>query len=61
MGVLKLIVVALSLLGGVFFLYQGLGTDFRILNFDDLDAYGIPIGIAFLVSGVLIKQFWTTA
>ena len=61
MSVLKLIVIALSLLGGAFFLYQGLGTDFLILDYEVLDDYGIPIGIAFLVSGMLINQFWTTA
>ncbi len=61
MGVLKLIVVTLSLLGGTFFLYQGLGTDFLVLDYEELDEYGIPIGIAFLVSGMLIKQYWTTA
>jgi hypothetical protein len=61
MGVLKLIVIALSLLGGAFVLYQGLGTDFLILDYEVLDDYGIPIGIALLVSGMLINQFWTTA
>jgi hypothetical protein len=61
MSVFKLTVVTLLLLSGVFFLYQGLGTDFLILDYGVLDDYGIPIGIAFLVSGMLIKQFWTTA
>jgi hypothetical protein len=61
MSVLKLVVVALLLLGGSFSLYQGLGTDFRVLDYEELDDYGIPIGIAFLLSGMLIKQFWTTA
>jgi hypothetical protein len=61
MSVLKLIVIALSLLGGAFSLYQGLGTDFLILDYEVLDDYGIPIGIALLVSGMLINQFWTTA
>ena len=61
MSVLKLIVIALSLLGEAFFLYQGLGTDFLILDYEVLDDYGVPIGIALLVSGMLINQFWTTA
>jgi hypothetical protein len=61
MSVLKLTVVTLLLLSGVFLLYSGLGTDFRVLNYEELDEFGIPIGIAFLVSGILIKQFWTTA
>jgi hypothetical protein len=61
MSVLKLIVVTLLLMGGAFLLYAGLGTDFLILDYEVLDDYGIPIGIAFLVSGMLINQFWTTA
>jgi hypothetical protein len=61
MSVLKLIVVTLLLLAGVFFLYAGLGTEFRILDHGELEDFGIPIGIAFLVSGMLIKRFWTTA
>jgi hypothetical protein len=51
---LKRVLVAVCLLLGVLFAYQGLGTDFRILNFESLDPYGIPIGLAFIVVGILI-------
>ena len=52
MKFLKVVLVALCLLAGVLFAYQGLGTNFRILNFESLDAYGIPIAVAFIVFGV---------
>jgi hypothetical protein len=58
MQFLKGVLVALCLLLGALFAYQGMGTDFRILNFESLDAYGIPIGIAFIVFGALIAKFW---
>jgi Kef-type K+ transport system membrane component KefB len=61
MKFLKLIIVALSLLLGVFFVYEGLGSDLRILNYEDLGAYGIPIGVMLLVFGVVIAKFWTIA
>jgi hypothetical protein len=59
MKFLKVVLVALCLLAGVLFAYQGLGTNFRILNFESLDAYGIPIAVAFIVFGVLIARFRT--
>jgi hypothetical protein len=30
-----------------------------LLNFESLDPYAIPIGIAIIVFGVLIARFWT--
>jgi hypothetical protein len=54
MRFLKRILIALSFLAGVLFLYEGFGFEFRILNYQALKDYGIPIGIAFLVFGVLI-------
>jgi hypothetical protein len=46
-----------SLLAGAFCLYQGLGTDFVILDYEALDDYGIPIGIAFIAFAVLMARF----
>jgi hypothetical protein len=59
MKLLKLIAVTLSPLVGVFFVYEGLGAEFRMPDFEHLGAYGIPIGITFLVLGVVIAKFWT--
>ena len=57
--VLERSLIALLLLLGVLFVYQGFGVDFRILNFESLDPYGIPIGIALIVAAVLVARFWT--
>jgi hypothetical protein len=61
MGFLRLTLTGLSLLAGSFFLYEGSGVDFRILDEGeiDLEPYGIYIGIAFLVFSVLIDKVWT--
>jgi hypothetical protein len=58
MQFLKRVVTALLLLLGVLFVYQGFGFDFRILNFQFLDSYGIPVGIALIVAAVLVARFW---
>jgi hypothetical protein len=61
MGFLKLTLTGLALLAGSVFLYEGLGTNFRILDEGqiDLEPYAIPIGVAFLVFSVLIERLWT--
>jgi hypothetical protein len=58
MRFLKLVLTAVLLLLGVLFVYEGFGFDFRILNFESLDPYAIPIGIALVVAGVLVARFW---
>ncbi len=58
MRILKRIVIALLLLLGVLFAYQGFGFEFRVLDFPFLSAYGIPVGIALIVAGVLVARFW---
>ena len=55
---LKRVVIALLLLLGVLFVYEGFGFDFRILNFESLDSYMIPIGSALVLTGVLVARFW---
>jgi Kef-type K+ transport system membrane component KefB len=59
MRFLKVVLIAVCLFLGVLFAYQGLGTDFRILNFESMDQYGIPVGIALIVLGMLISRYWT--
>jgi hypothetical protein len=59
MPFLKGAMIGLLLLLGVLFVYEGFGFDFRILNFESLDPYMIPIGSALIVAGVLVAKFWT--
>jgi hypothetical protein len=61
MPFLKWVVIAVLLLVGVMFVYEGLGFEFRILNFDSLERYMIPIGSALVVVGVLLARYWRTA
>ena len=58
MHFVKRVLIALLLLLGVLFLYEGFGFDFRILDSESLDPYGIPIGIALVVCALLIARFW---
>jgi hypothetical protein len=58
MKFIKGAVIAVLLLVGVLFVYEGLGLDFRLLNFKSLDPYGIPIGSALIVAAVLVARFW---
>jgi hypothetical protein len=60
MGLLKIVVVALSLLLGALCVYAGFGHEFRIFSYQGLAAYGIPIGIALFVFSALIAKGWTT-
>ena len=61
MPFLKWVVVGLLILVGVEFVYEGFGFDFRILNFEPLDRYMIPIGGALIVLGVLLARYWRPA
>jgi hypothetical protein len=58
MGFLKHILTGLLLLAGSVLLYEGLGTNFRILDEGqiDLEPYAIPIGVAFLVFSLLLEK-----
>jgi hypothetical protein len=58
MQFLKRVVIALLLLLGVLFAYEGFGFEFRILDFEFTNAYGIPIGIALIVVALLVARFW---
>jgi hypothetical protein len=57
----KWAVVALLILVGVEFVYEGFGFDFRILNFEPLDPYMIPIGGGMIVLGALLARYWRTS
>jgi len=51
------ILVVLLALAGVWFLYDGFGVDFRILDPPGLDPYGIPIGFFLLCLAGLTAHF----
>jgi hypothetical protein len=63
MKLLKLIIISLSLLAGVLFVYEGFGFGFgfRILDYQPVADYGIPIGVALIVMGVLVGRFLTVS
>jgi len=52
------VAVALLLFVGVLFLYEGMGRDFRILDYSSLKPYGIPIGFLLVGLGMVIARFW---
>jgi hypothetical protein len=58
---LKLAVVAVLLLLGVMFVYEGLGFDFRVLNFESLDLDMISLGSALIVVAVLLARYWRSS
>ena len=58
MQFVKGVLVGVLILLGVLFVYEGLGVDFRILNFESLDPYMLPIGSAIVVLALLIFWFW---
>jgi hypothetical protein len=59
MPFLKRVLIALSLLLGVLFVYEGFDFEFRMLDYQVFDDYGIPIGIALIVFAALIARYWT--
>jgi hypothetical protein len=61
MRFLKVALVALCLFLGAPLAYQGLGTHFRILSLESLDHHLTPVGIAFILFGMLIARFWTVS
>jgi hypothetical protein len=61
MLLLKRVLIGVLLLLGVLFVYEGFGFDFRILNFESLDPYMIPIGSVLVLAGVLVARFWVIA
>jgi hypothetical protein len=57
-ALLKFVAVMTLLLGGAFFLATGLGVEISLLKYKELEVYGIPIGVALLITGVALARFW---
>jgi hypothetical protein len=55
---LKVILIAIALLLGAIFTYEGLGYEFGIFSYQALAAYGLPIGIALFAFALLIANRW---
>lgn len=60
MSLLKTTIIALSLLLGALCMYEGFGFEFRMLSYEGLAAYGIPMGIALFLFSALVADRWTT-
>jgi hypothetical protein len=58
MGVAKFVTILIAVLLGAAFLYTGVGGQIPLLEYQGAKAYGIPIGIVFLVLAVLLGKFW---
>jgi hypothetical protein len=58
MGVPKFVAILLAVLLGAAFLYSGVGGEIPLLEYKGAKAYGIPIGIVFLVLAVLLGKYW---
>jgi hypothetical protein len=58
MCAVKYVLITLSLLAGVSFFYAGMGTEIPEVQFRNVAAYGVPLGITFIVLAVLLAGFW---
>jgi uncharacterized membrane protein len=58
MRVLKFVLVALLILVGVVFVYDGMGFEYHIFNHDLVLKYGIPFGIALIIVGTVLARYW---
>ncbi|MFB9261862.1 hypothetical protein ACFFWD_01535 [Bradyrhizobium erythrophlei] len=58
MGLAKFFVILIAVLLGAAFLYAGVGGVIPMLEYEGAKAYGVPIGIVFLVVAVLLAKFW---
>jgi hypothetical protein len=61
MRILKFVLVALLLLLGVAFLYDGMGFEYHIFNHDLILAHGVAFGIALIVIAVTLAKYWDVA
>jgi hypothetical protein len=57
----KFAIVGLLLLFGVVCVYDGLGVEYRLLDFQFFDDYGILVGIALAVVAMLLAWYWDVA
>jgi hypothetical protein len=54
----KVLVIILLVLIAAVFLAAGLGADIPQLEYSSAKAYGVPVGVVFLIAAVLIAKFW---
>ena len=58
LGFLKWILVSGLLVIGVLSLFTGMGVEVPLVKFKDLEAHGVPAGVAILVAAVALAHFW---
>jgi hypothetical protein len=58
---LKFVLIALLLLVGVVFVYDGMGFEYRIFSHDLILTHGVLIGIALIIIGTLMANYWDVA
>jgi hypothetical protein len=61
MRVLKFVLIALLLLVGVVFVYDGMGFEYHIFSHDLILTHGILLGIALIIIGTLMAKYWDVA
>jgi hypothetical protein len=61
MRVLKFVVIALLFLVGVVFVYDGMGFEYHIFSHDLILTHGILLGIALIIIGTLMANYWNVA
>jgi uncharacterized membrane protein YphA (DoxX/SURF4 family) len=59
MRTIKYILIGLSLLLGVSFLYAGIGFNIPEVAYSNVASYGVPVGAALLVLAMTISQWWS--
>jgi hypothetical protein len=58
---LKFALIALLFLVGVVFVYDGMGFEYHIFSHDLIVTHGILIGVALIIIGTLMANYWDVA
>lgn len=56
--VMKVLLVGIVLVAGIFFLASGLGADIPFVKYKEIEAYGVPVGVILLAIGGVMAIFW---
>ncbi len=56
--VMKVLLVGIVLVAGIFFLASGLGADIPFVKYKEIEAYGVPVGVILLAVGSVMAIFW---
>lgn len=56
--VMKVLLVGIVLVAGIFFLASGLGADIPFVKYKEIEAFGVPVGVILLAVGCVMAIFW---